>query len=346
MSKQVCIASYESMGGTFVDWSIHFLSGQTKYYNADQKCWVELSQNPIDQFNTHSHQKNHPLGYDRVRSTIEQFDSLPADALCSLYAFQMRVELAAEKVGASIDQFSDSAVFSRIKKFAEDDFDKIFDLCKQKQVQVIFIGQDARVALYHQTLRSLDKSIITGQKLNSQQELIDELQQLFFSQSIQKWKELNLTEPWDLRERIALDLRPLTAISNYKYNLQHPHLYINCLDLWTRTPDVVKKIMNYLNLDIDPGRWESWLSICEQWQKIQLSILEFVYNQPHIVEAIVNNWYYEIDLDFYQEAIIQHYLIYQHGLNLKTWQLRKFPNNTQDLHKLLEPNIHPTLKIY
>jgi hypothetical protein len=70
-------------------------------------------------------------------------------------------------------------------------------------------------------------------------------------------------------------------------------------------------------------------------------LLQFEYNYKHIVESIVNNWSYPIDLTFDQEIVIQHCLIYHYGLNLKTWQLEKFPNNTQDLHKLLEPNIHP-----
>ena len=39
-------------------------------------------------------------------------------------------------------------------------------------------------------------------------------------------------------------------------------------------------------------------------------------------------------------------LIYKYGLNLKTWQLEKFPNNTKQLHELLEENIHPIEKIY
>ena len=46
------------------------------------------------------------------------------------------------------------------------------------------------------------------------------------------------------------------------------------------------------------------------------------------------------DLDVIQEAFIQRELIYKHNLNLKTFQLEKFIN-TQQLHNLLEPNIHP-----
>ena len=51
-------------------------------------------------------------------------------------------------------------------------------------------------------------------------------------------------------------------------------------------------------------------------------------------------------MDLWQEAIVQHILIYKYNLNLKNWQLKKFPDNTQDLHKLLETNIHPTKILY
>jgi len=46
------------------------------------------------------------------------------------------------------------------------------------------------------------------------------------------------------------------------------------------------------------------------------------------------------ELNLNQEASIQHVLIYKYDLNLKTWGLEKFPNNTKKLHELLEPNIH------
>ena len=99
--------------------------------------------------------------------------------------------------------------------------------------------------------------------------------------------------------------------------------------------------MKFLNIAIDVKVWDHWVDVYHNWQEMQLNILEFNINFDHIMNAIVNNWYYEIgDLTFEQEIIIQHCLIYQHGLNLKTWQLEKFPANAQDLHKLLEPNIH------
>jgi hypothetical protein len=102
----------------------------------------------------------------------------------------------------------------------------------------------------------------------------------------------------------------------------------------------MKKSLAHLKFDLDTSKLESWQQIYKKWQQPQLDSLEFMFNCQRIVNSIVNNHWLEIDLTFEQEVVIQHCLIYHHGLNLKTWMLEKFPNNTQELHKLLEPNIH------
>ena len=105
--------------------------------------------------------------------------------------------------------------------------------------------------------------------------------------------------------------------------------------------------MKYLDLDIVPERLSAWIPVYRRWQSIQSRSLKFAINLPYIIDAIVNNWYYELDdLSFEQEVIIQHFLIYKHNLNLKTWKLSKFPDNTQQLHDLLEANIHVVENIY
>lgn len=342
MSKKICITSTHAVGCTFVDWSIHFLSGQTKHYNADLNQWVELNKNPIDKINAHNHKKNHPAGYLETKLVLDKFDTLPDDVIASVYPQKLFLHVAGEKLNLPVSQ----STFDTLSQFIKDDLNKIFDLCTQTQTQMIFVLPDTRASLYNQNIRVVERFITSSAVPSSEQELIEDCQELYFKDSIQRWKDLNLTEPWDIRERMALDMRPGEFSDNYKYNLHHPHLCINCLDLWTRTEAVLKRIMHYLDLDIVPERLQQWLPICAKWQEMQLSMLDFVFNQPHIVDAIVNNWYHEIDLTFQQEAVIQHYLIYQHGLNLKTWQLSKFPSNTQDLHQLLEPNIHPVPKIY
>lgn len=346
MNNKICVTSHKSVGCTFVEWSLHFLSGQTQYYSVKLNQWLPLSQNPLTEINAHGHHKNHPSGYDNTQLYIEKFNSLPNNAIYSMYPFRLHLDVAAEQAQIALDQIHQPVVMNQLFEFINNDYNKTLQFCCEQQVQLIFVSQDVRVALYHMTHRQLERYVTRPERPTSEQDLKNETQEVFFKNSISQWKELNLTEIWDVRERMALDIRPLLSVEEYKFDLKLPHYWVNCLDLWTRTENTLKNIMNYLNLEIDADRWQSWLPICKAWQEQQLSLLEFCYNQPHIVESIVNNWYYEIDLTFDQEVLIQHFLIYQFGLNLKTWQLEKFPSNTQDLHKLLEPNIHAIPKIY
>lgn len=342
MNNIACFTSYKSVGCTFLDWSVHYLCGADSFFNLQEDDWVTLSPNPITKNNAHGHKKNHPGGYNKTKSCIERLRKLPTDQFCSLYPSVMPFKPALEHTGININELHNTATFKHLTDFIVNDYNKIFDLCHEQKIKVVFVGTDDRVKLYHQSNRNLDRSQFTFEPVNSEQEISNEFQQIFFKESLKQWKELS--NIWDTRERMALDMRPLDESATI--NLQHPHLYINCIELWTRTEEVVKRVLDYLDLDLNESRFIQWLPICQAWQKQQYSILEFVYNQPHIVDAIVNNWHYDINLTFEQEAIIQHFLIYQHNLNLKTWELIKFPSNTKDLHKLLEPNIHRVPKIY
>jgi hypothetical protein len=67
------------------------------------------------------------------------------------------------------------------------------------------------------------------------------------------------------------------------------------------------------------------------------------WNIDYICHAIVNNFSFDLsdyDLTLWDEAIIQHLLIYKYGLTLKAWGLEKLPTNTKDIHKLLEKNVY------
>jgi hypothetical protein len=254
----------------------------------------------------------------------------------------------ANHLDINVDNFEYNTIYHQLKQQQAEDYRKIFDICKDTQTDIIYVAYDPRVVLYARNVRNLSTFLgLIDKKPNSEDELYDFIDNLFNKSSQHMYEELQLIDIWDKRERLALNIRPFDyAHFNVNFDYQHPHLWINCQDLWTRTETVIKKVMAYLKLEIDKHRFEAWLPISRAWQQKQFDLLDFCYNQPHIVDAIVNNLYYEIDLTFQQEVIIQHCLIYQHGLNLKTWQLEKFPNNTQDLHKLLEPNIHSVDNIY
>jgi len=348
MNKKICVTSSQSAGCTFVDWSIHFLSGQSQYFNVLENKWIELSSNPLNLINAHGHRKNHPEGYINTEQYLNKINSMPDHAIYSLYPATLPIDIAAKQLNLDVNQIgSDPVAFDHIKQHVINDYNKIFDICHNTQTKIVYVDLDPTKALYHTEFRTLDRFFTKLGKPNSIKELEDESQEIFFKTSQTYWKELNLTDVWDIRERLALDTRPFQVLyNNFKFEKKYPHYWINCSVLWTHTVKTITNLMKYLELTIDSTRLESWMPICRQWQQYQLDIIEFCYNQPHVVDAIVNNLYYEINLTFKQEVIIQHCLIYQHGLNLKTWQLEKFPSNTQDLHKLLEPNIHPVLDIY
>ena len=72
--------------------------------------------------------------------------------------------------------------------------------------------------------------------------------------------------------------------------------------------------------------------------------IQWVSHFDEIMNAVLNGYTMDIssfNLDIMQEATIQHVLIYKYGLNLKTWELDVFPNNTKHIHELIEENIHP-----
>lgn len=342
MSNTFCVASYNSVGCTFIDWSVYFLSGQLQHYNVKSEQWLPVSQNPLTRLNAHGHAKNHPNGLALTKKFLEHIESQPSDRLHSIYPSTLLIDSAIQLLNLSPESVNDTHVFADLMEFRKNDYNNILKMCNQKQIKTVFVADNPSTILYFAQERTVPKlSIDSNTEAAWSKQNRDNFQKLFFNQSLEKWKDLNLDNVWDLREQMALNLRPfdLTRI-DFVPDQHLSYLWINSVDLWTRTPWVIEKIMKYLQLPFSREKWDQWLPVCLRWQKIQLDILEFCFNQPHIVNAIVNNWDYEIDLTFEQEVIIQHCLIYQHGLNLKTWQLERFPNNTQDLHTLLESNTH------
>ena len=334
----VSITSIPSVGATFVDWSIQFLSGQTKHYYAKDNCWIDLVDNPVVNDNAHNYKKNHPDGINQTIEILENF-SQQKDGLFTFYPTATKYNTAYKQ----LTQCNETQLMDYIR----DDFQKIFELCSQK-TKLIFIDSSPEISLYHIRMRRLGNLLFKEGQNGDAEELQQEVDNYFFKDS---FDHFNSNNKWDIRERRALNLRPynvsIGSISDIKINFSLPHLWIDSRSLWTLGDVTLKKIMNYIGLSIDPERFKQWLPVYQQWARRQLEILDFCHELPHIIDSIVNNWDYQLgDLLFEQEVAIQHFLIYKHNLNLKTWQLEKFPTNTKDLHKLLETNIHSVPVIY
>jgi len=261
--------------------------------------------------------------------------------LTSLYPSTLYLDVCASDLDIPIADISDLKNQTAIRQYRDADYNKLLQYAASK-TRVIFVDGSKDLSVYYQTIRSNRYALKPG-LANSAASIKDEIDHAFFGKDIQSWTDQGLTNIWDLRERRALQLNLVqdkNIIHNCCVDFSFPHYWLDCRSLWFNGSDLIQDIVNWLGLGIDAERFNTWLPIYYNWQKIQTRSLEFQLNYQHIVDCIVNNWAYPIDLTFDEEVIIQHCLIYQHNLNLKTWQLEKFPNNTQELYKLLEHNIH------
>jgi hypothetical protein len=336
---KICIFSGRPIGGTFLDWSVHFLTGQTQYFSSKQNQFIPLIQNPINhsQHNAHRHLKNHPSGADRTKQFL---DTCNSTGLYSLYACPIH----SSKI---IENYKIAPVkenINQINQYQLEDTKKLFSVMAEHGSATVHLAGESSVPLYFLNIRDISTFLLNPGSPASAVDQKNKFESIFFSDSVNQWHSAGLTNSWDIRERNALNIRPLDHI--HEYHLTDPHLRIDCKEFWYNGVSVINRVMNYLKLNIVTEKFEQWQDIYYQWRKIHVDSMEFAHNCEHIVSAIVNNWDYAINLTFEQEVVIQHFLIYKHGLNLKTWQIEKFPNNTNQLHNLLEDNIHQIPRIY
>lgn len=342
--KMFAVSSYHSVGCSFLDWSIHYLSGKKDFYSIKTRSWGPLSLDPVSKLNAHGHKKNHPRGLDRTKECVKLLKNI--SGITSCYPTPLTINECADKLGIEINSNTSQQDFEKIFSKQKQDFVDTINYIADQSNGLIYVDTAPESVLYLIESRAREGTVAKppdGHTLYSLEHIKKDYQELFFKKSIDTWSSHKLTTKWDERERLALCSRPF-EFDSVDIALKSPHLKIDSRSLWVNGENVVKKSLVHLELELDPSRLESWQKIYKKWQLPQIQNLEFIFNCQNIVNAIIKNLWLEIDLTFEQEVVIQHCLIYNHNLNLKTWQLEKFPNNTQILHQLLEPNIHPINK--
>lgn len=336
MAKLIASTSVKSLGCTFLDWTINYLSGVEQIFNA-KHGWVKLTDNPVTAINAHGHLKNRPMGLAQLKA---QTAILEANSeFITMYPEHIRYVDAARELNINIDNVSvdDQA---RITQYCQDDYKNVLEWLSNRGAKIIFVSLPESLVLYNFNIRNIEISFNDYYEPKDKEEFVEGIESVFFDNSITKWGENASTNIWDIRERKALDYRPFKSF-NWDIDFSIDHYWLDCQQLFFGGEQKISEIMRYLELEIVESRLPHWKSVYEQWQQIQIKHLNFCYEHQHIVDSIINNWDFNINLTFEQEVVIQHSLIYQHNLNLKTWQLEKFPSNTKLLHSLLEPNIHP-----
>lgn len=342
--KSFVVTSYKSIGCSFIDWSLHFLNGRNFYYSIETQSWIPLVSNPLTKNNAHGHRRNHPSGLAETKKYTEHCNQLSNNILVSMYPCPQHLDLTLADLNISTENLQDTTCFAQVQEAQYQDYVNLLNYAALNFNKVIFVGYDNDLwsSLYHVNGRASGRLQFSNCTPMDQTEIFNESQEVFYSTSVNHWNKLNLTNVWDIRERLALDMRlDKHLIFKQEDHFTFDHYWINAKDFWFNGERCVHQLLDYLELSLVDSRYNKWVKVFKVWQAIQFDNLKFSLVCKHIVDSIVLNSFYQIpELSFDQETIIQHLLIYRYNLNLKTWQLTKFPKNTQDLHKLLEPNMH------
>lgn len=322
----------------------------TQHYYAAERKIVPVPNDPIscsDVSNAHNHFKNHTSGTSSTEKMLQ--DLLEnINGIETIYPSPLHLDKSLSSLNISLNDARRSENLRRKSmQFSILDYQRLLENCLDLNLPLILIESDPSPIGYYWHHRTLDRMMLSDREAKNKDELRQEFNDFWFHQNQDAWQSSGLVSTWDHREKMALDIRPFDRNFFPSLGLDRPYMHVNCQELWNLAPDVIQECFDYLEIPIINERWSHWLAVATRWQKLQHQNLRFYHEVNHIVDAIVNNWYYPLPvLELWQEAIIQHCLIYQHDLNLKTWQLDRFPDNTQKLHQLLESNIHKVPKIY
>jgi hypothetical protein len=333
MEMIIGVVADATMGGTFLTWSLHYLAGHSTYFSAKEKNYINLIDDPLTNINAHKFRPNQPNDLIQFDQYIDLIINTPTELFHSIYFHQLR------PTNGILDQTDTTTAVKKIQA------------THTTKLIVLNNGQDH--ALYNSKFEGRVLRSKFGSASDTNKNFDDQLSDFvntFFKDSKIAWGNLNLDNVWEYREFLALNLRPRkqpNIISSV--DLTRSHYRIDSFDLFQKFDSTVKSLFAYLDISIDSSRWNNWLQIYRKWQTFHLDRILFVEYFDVIITSIINNYYLDLsrfELDLVREAVIQHELIYKHRLTIKGWGLEQFPNNTQDLHKLLEPNIHQIDDIY
>lgn len=318
----IAIVTDPAVGGTFLNWSIHYLAGENEYYSARVKKQVPLIEAPLTSKNSHGFIANKVSTLDQLYKVVTNLNNHKKNCLKTLYFHHFA------NTSTSKDPNTCQAVHH----------------LDQLGSQFIFITLSMKHSLYQ---CSYEKRFINythdRSRILTNKEILDHFLETYFADSKVKWDKEKLHNIWDLREFVALNIDPFELHSiQPMIELVRSSYVLDAVELMTVFDVTVYDLLQYLDIQPKAERFEKWLQVYLKWKNIHTHRLKFTFNYELIVNSIINGSNIDLtrfNLDIIQEAAIQRALIYQHGLNLKTWQLEKFTNTAQ-LHALLEPNFH------
>jgi hypothetical protein len=317
----IAVLTDPGVGGTFLTWTLHYLAGHKQFFNSRLGQWDPLLDSPLQKNNAHGFAVNQPLNLDQFYQIHNQLNNTPADDFHTIYFHHF----------TGSDQSHNKDTAQAISALGD---------CKK----IVLTNSPKHVLYrlqYHTRGNTYTKWKDHSSLISDDQQAWFDFIEYFYADSLDQWGRDKLQTKWDLREFLALNIRPFEQFKiDSNIDLTNDHYLLDTMELWTVFDHTVQVIFDYLGIELFQPRMENWTKIYKQWQQIHRDRLLFVWYFDTIVDYILQGIDFDLtrfNLDVIQEASIQHQLIYKHKLNLKTWQLDKF-TNTQQLHQLLEPS--------
>lgn len=316
----ISIIADGNSGGHFVDWTLHWLSGQTKMYNCKTMQFCDIASDPVTKTNAHGHTCNHATTVYTINKYIQL---LKAQNFGTIFMHDLLNNNKSYPENSSITQQG-------------------IDLLAEHSTKIITL-HNPYMRLYNCKYEQRNDgwySFNGKKKIYSQKEHIYDYIDTYFADSKQQWTN-GFDTVWDLREFLALNFIEHNSIidTNKVPDISYK---MSSVILWKEFDKHLHSLFDFLHLNLETTRLGQWMQVYKKWQTVHVDSLLFCENFDYIIDCIVNGKQLNLsryNLDLLKEAAIQNCLIYKHNLNLKTWQLNKF-KTTQQLHNLLEENIH------
>lgn len=331
------VIPHHNTGGHFVIWSLLYCSRHDTTTVQRAATDVVSVENFTNQKNFHQQEAYTVTGLEHLQREIEFLHSNPSLPNAVLYLNDRCIDEVVESMfGVTISNARPDQI-SVAEQFIKSDGRAMLEWIQQENLPLIYL--DYTAADLHSRFYNDRFPLFFTQPVDSIDRRWDLFQQTYFAGSELNWSENNI---WDRRERMAINLCMDPAPDYYQFvDRKQPHLYYTTDDLWNDLQRVIPEMLKFLDWELDNERFAKWLSVYQKWRLNH--DFAFSRNFDQIIDAIINNQFMSLErynMTFWHEVLIQHCLIHKHNLNLRTWQLEKFPNNTQAIHALLEKNIH------
>ena len=298
----VAFNSLSPAGGTFMDWSWHWLKGSDYFWNL-KKGWIPLIDDPIKEKNAHGHLKNHPNGFEDWEKFLGS---------------------AGEE---SHDTGKDISFYPWVLPTADNlnDYVNHINLMIKQKVGVVVIKktQEFPYGSARSDLLDVDDHIHFLESNTDLPSDIDrkKLREIVSIRMVPKQKT------WLEKIDLAFDLldKEVVVVTDKEWTHQ--------------TEQTIIRICGRLGTVIDPRRLVSWRPIMHQWCE-NYKKTEFFYDHelPMMADKIVSGEPMDLTLFNFgltEESLLMMYVMKRHGRRL-ILPTDHFPKNTLDLHRFLK----------